>query len=984
MHLDHKIEQQLKQSISQHITEAQTLNEAWKAILNTIWQTNPSSLKQGLLEETTRPIDIATSNNAFFIVQDPTSPERILVTQKGAFALDREGTLSTPEGFKLLAIQSETLVSSSQLAPVNLLSAIFNQHFTPTKQVDLNINLDASERIVTEDGQILTFNHHTADDIILPSPLLQGAINNGLETIILTTSESSHSFTYGGFTISTSIQEKILGAHAQEAPFTKAVEGSQFTITTGNETHYFTYKANNPNISNGEFNNLNNLVTAIDSTEQLSAKITSTGSLVIAPEDATQAMSFKDIGKGAFVSELHLKDTNAAPNRFVTLQGLGQLIQETEDFRCLLIDPLENSQLSIASSDPMQGFEITLTTHHPGKSILSEAGLAPDTTKIIAPYYTAGALTNEQVIPSFTYSMSLIDQEGVSQPITFSFLKVGMNQWAVEIYRQGDNPVMMKQGFIHFNGDGSLNEISSSLTESITLETNSNATSTFQVNWGTSNHSDGLVQFYADYNVSLAHQDGTISGAFSHVAFDEQGHVIAYYINGDQIALYTTPLAQIIDKTMLHSYQGYSHIFETTNVNMALTMAENQLEVGMLELPPYQIPKLKEIPFTLKDKSELERSIFNAIENNQQQENDDFFSALILDIQKSFDALTTIAPGGKGALRSTHEPTNIAIVGKGLFLVQDEHAPEKILLTKEGDFSVNEKGEWVNSHGFKLLGVGSDQDSSVHLDNLQPINYYQAAKYVTSPTKHIEVGINLNASEPILQQPYDPSGVTAPNIASGMVIPVFSRHVSVFDSLGDEHDFQMSFVKTALNQWAIEIYALNDSEIVTNRTDGQIISGTILFNGDGTLQSLSPTLTTPIHIVWANQATTSFVTFDFGTAGPSISAIDAKNTGKADGLSQFDASYDVRFVEQDGHAPGLITSIKTDEYGSLYSHYSNGLETSFFEIPLATPISPESLKYYGHHTWEYHQELAGTLIIDQSGKSGLGKIMVGYVEEVTV
>lgn len=230
---------------------------------------------------------------------------------------------------------------------------------------------------------------------------------------------------------------------------------------------------------------------------------------------------------------------------------------------------------------------------------------------------------------------------------------------------------------------------------------------------------------------------------------------------------------------------------------------------------------------------------------------------------------------------------------------------------------------------------------------------------------------------------YDPSGASAPNISSGNVTPHFSRNVRFFDALGSGHDFQMSFVKLAPNTWSLEVYALDPAEIVTSRVDGQIASGTVVFNGDGSLRSLSPGLTQPIDIVWANKATPSAVRFDFGTQGQVSGTLGATNIGKTDGLRQFESAYDVQFVDQNGVASGLLTSVNVDVDGYVTANFSNGETRKLFKIPLADFANPNGLEARAGNVYAESQA-SGNFNLKEPGSGGVGKVAPASLEQANV
>ncbi len=229
---------------------------------------------------------------------------------------------------------------------------------------------------------------------------------------------------------------------------------------------------------------------------------------------------------------------------------------------------------------------------------------------------------------------------------------------------------------------------------------------------------------------------------------------------------------------------------------------------------------------------------------------------------------------------------------------------------------------------------------------------------------------------------YDPGDPTK-NIASGTITAQFSRPIRVYDSLGTGHDLSMSFIKTDVNTWAVEVYAATASEVTTALPNGQIVTGAITFNGDGSLQSIDSALANPVDITWNNGAVSSNITFDWGTAGSPFGTPNASAIGKTDGLSQFNSAYKVNFVNQNGAPVGDLTSVAITEEGFVVASYSNGQTQNLFKIPLADFANPNQLQTSSGNVFLQSSE-SGEVNLRQSGSSGVGKIASSSLEQSNV
>jgi flagellar hook protein FlgE len=215
---------------------------------------------------------------------------------------------------------------------------------------------------------------------------------------------------------------------------------------------------------------------------------------------------------------------------------------------------------------------------------------------------------------------------------------------------------------------------------------------------------------------------------------------------------------------------------------------------------------------------------------------------------------------------------------------------------------------------------------------------------------------------------YDP-GVSATNMASGAITPHFSRPIRIFDALGGGHDISVQFLNIGVNSWAVEIVAVPETDV--NATDGQLASGTIEFNGDGTLRSIDSELTDAIDIDWTSGSSASSITLDWGTAG------------LTDGLSQFNSSYSVNFVNQNGAPVGALIGVSIDEEGFITASYNNGESQRLYKIPLAGFPNPNQLSTLTGNVFAQSSE-SGEVNLRSAGNNGVGKIASASLEASNV
>jgi flagellar hook protein FlgE len=85
----------------------------------------------------------------------------------------------------------------------------------------------------------------------------------------------------------------------------------------------------------------------------------------------------------------------------------------------------------------------------------------------------------------------------------------------------------------------------------------------------------------------------------------------------------------------------------------------------------------------------------------------------------------------QGNLQGTTSSTDLAIQGKGFFLVADSSGAK--FLTRAGSFIQDNSGNLVNAAGFKLLGypLGSGRTAADGVQAIKPVNVkvYAAEQY---------------------------------------------------------------------------------------------------------------------------------------------------------------------------------------------------------------------------------------------------------------
>ena len=179
-----------------------------------------------------------------------------------------------------------------------------------------------------------------------------------------------------------------------------------------------------------------------------------------------------------------------------------------------------------------------------------------------------------------------------------------------------------------------------------------------------------------------------------------------------------------------------------------------------------------------------------------------------------FTSVTEV--GRQGLLQSSASPTDLAVSGEGMFVVNGVAVPtssDPYLFTRAGAFEPDEVGNLKNTADFYLQGWATDaagvpiSTNTAVLTSLETVNVGGVSGSATA-TSAIELGINLPAT--------------------GAINSTEITNVQVFDSLGVPHDLTFTWTKSALNQWE---FSLKTPTGATNTTLENSSAGILAASG---------------------------------------------------------------------------------------------------------------------------------------------------------
>lgn len=240
----------------------------------------------------------------------------------------------------------------------------------------------------------------------------------------------------------------------------------------------------------------------------------------------------------------------------------------------------------------------SLTGKAQGTSTLSlEANLQSSATQDAS--YTAGDINAGNTKADFQRTINVYDGQGGSQPLTFSFIKTGANQWSYEVNYAGtasnitgSNPI--HQGTLNFNSDGSLANVDGQTPASASMNlvipwaaASGLSSQTISVNMGTLNGTSGITQFDAASALNGSTADGSSFGSVTGVTIAKDGTVTAQFSNGLSQSIYKIPIASFANADALSQMNGNAYTANKAsggpNINQAGTGAAGTIASQSLE-----------------------------------------------------------------------------------------------------------------------------------------------------------------------------------------------------------------------------------------------------------------------------------------------------------------------------------------------------------------------------------------------------------------
>ncbi|HAT1569579.1 TPA: flagellar hook protein FlgE [Kluyvera cryocrescens] len=321
-----------------------------------------------------------------------------------------------------------------------------------------------------------------------------------------------------------------------------------------------------------------------------------------------------------------------------------------------------------------------------------------------------------------------------------------------------------------------------------------------------------------------------------------------------------------------------------------------------------------------------------------------------------------------GTTTSTGRALDVAISQNGFFRLVDTNGA--VYYSRNGQFSLDENRNLVNSQGLNLTGYPASGTPPTIQQGANPValsipNTLMSAKASTTGTMQM----NLNSTDDVITKTFNASD---PDTYSK------KGTVTVYDSLGNSHDLNVYYVKTAENKW--DVYT-QDTSISGAKA---VQAAQMEFTSSGTLKSVTNYIddtSNPGNLILDTENPGTGIAIDVASLNGSVAG--TFNLSFLNSMQQNTGSSDVVATTQNGYAPGSLVSYQVNDDGSVVGNYSNRQSQLLGQIVLANFSNTGGLQSEGDNVWSATQS-SGVALLGTAGTGNFGSLTNGALEASNV
>ena len=311
-----------------------------------------------------------------------------------------------------------------------------------------------------------------------------------------------------------------------------------------------------------------------------------------------------------------------------------------------------------------------------------------------------------------------------------------------------------------------------------------------------------------------------------------------------------------------------------------------------------------------------------------------------------------------GQLKTTDSIYDLAITGKGFFIVEGQH---ETLYSRAGDFhatSITPEGYPTKEVTYFKPGEGGVVTQSA------------PATYFTNTSGYYVMGWNYDMSseafssslEPVIISPADyyPGHQTTQMSFKGNINPASQDtqmlKFAVYDNDFKQHGMTMKWVpQPEANTWQVSI-----------DIDGAAVNSEplkVVFNQNG--QLISPIPSTEINVTWEN-------------------GISAPIKMNMQHFTQYATLLTGEVLSQDGKGFGSLTSVSWDQNGVLNAAYDNGAKVPVCKVAVAQIQVPNMMEAVSGNMFSYNRNAGNLEVVDLQNTRTETTVQGGQTESSNV
>lgn len=302
-----------------------------------------------------------------------------------------------------------------------------------------------------------------------------------------------------------------------------------------------------------------------------------------------------------------------------------------------------------------------------------------------------------------------------------------------------------------------------------------------------------------------------------------------------------------------------------------------------------------------------------------------------------------------GTTTSTSRGLDVAISQSGFFRMADTSGA--VYYSRNGQFTLDANRNIVNANGLQLTGYPATGTPPTVQTGANPVALSVPTTAMSAKaTSSAALVANLNSTDAVITKtPLDINDTDTYSSKASM---------TTYDSLGNEHNLNLYFSKTADGTWNVNV---KDGSAADPTADVGNFTMTFDENGQMTSTAEQPVTLTSLN----GSAPTTF----------NISMLNSQQQNT--GTSTFGNP------TQDGYKPGELTSYQINNDGTLVGNYSNEKTQVLGQIALANFANPEGLKSEGNNVWSATSS-SGQALVGLAGTGNLGTLTAGALESSNV